>query len=155
MKRWGKSPPPEAQVTGHGKPYRVQGQIGDLGAARSSARKSGPGPGYRPLRQMILSAAQAAQTEFGLQPFRSQYLNVWLRSPVLLGRFTVETAVCRCCPPLFPLAAYPDSDTEMPSPKPTPDQLAGVSLSEMFSGSEVRWTAPPVVEAASQLQRPK
>jgi len=37
VKRWGKSPPPAAQATGHGKPHRVQGQIGDL--------RSGPLPG--------------------------------------------------------------------------------------------------------------
>jgi len=38
VKRWGKSPPLQAQAWRHGKPHRVQGQIGDLGAARSTAR---------------------------------------------------------------------------------------------------------------------
>src|ERR1041384_8380438 len=33
VKRWGKSPPLQAQARRHGKPHRVQGQIGDLGAA--------------------------------------------------------------------------------------------------------------------------
>ena len=56
MKRWGKSPPLRAQARRHGKPHRVQGQIGDPGAARSSSRESGMGPGYWLLRQMILSS---------------------------------------------------------------------------------------------------
>jgi len=41
VKRWGKSPPREAQATRHGKPHRVQGQIGNRGAARSALRESG------------------------------------------------------------------------------------------------------------------
>ena len=57
VKRWGKSPPLETQVTRHGKPHRVQGQIGDHGAARSKSRHRATGSGYRPLRQMILSPA--------------------------------------------------------------------------------------------------
>ncbi len=36
VKRWCKRPPREAQVTRHGKPHRVQGQIGNRGAARSA-----------------------------------------------------------------------------------------------------------------------
>ena len=82
MKRWGKSPPLQAQARRHGKPHRVQGQIGDPGAARSIAPHSGTGSGYWLLRQMILSAAlserdrlrsfpeRAAKTKFGLQPFQ-------------------------------------------------------------------------------------
>ena len=61
MKRWGKSPPRGAQATRHGKPHRVQGQIGNRGAARSAFRESGTGFGYRLLRQMILSAARRRQ----------------------------------------------------------------------------------------------
>ena len=38
VKRWGKSPPPGEQSKGHGKPHRVQGQIGNRGAARSQAQ---------------------------------------------------------------------------------------------------------------------
>jgi len=38
VKRWGKSPPLQAQARRHGKPHRVQGQIGDRGAARSMPR---------------------------------------------------------------------------------------------------------------------
>ena len=38
VKRWCKRPPPQAQARGHGKPHRVQGQIGDPGAARSTAK---------------------------------------------------------------------------------------------------------------------
>src|ERR1022692_4515117 len=55
VKRCGKSAPREAQATRHGKPHRVQGQIGNLGAARSAFRESGTGFGYRSPRQMILS----------------------------------------------------------------------------------------------------
>ena len=61
VKRWCKRPPREAQATRHGKPHRVQGQIGNRGAARSVSRESGTGFGYRSLRQMILSAARRRQ----------------------------------------------------------------------------------------------
>ena len=61
VKRWCKRPPREAQATRHGKPHRVQGQIGNPGAARSAFRESGTGFGYRSLRQMILSAARRRQ----------------------------------------------------------------------------------------------
>src|ERR1700759_4687158 len=45
VKRWCKRPPLEAQATRHGKPHRVQGQIGDPGAARSVFRESERVPG--------------------------------------------------------------------------------------------------------------
>ena len=61
VKRWCKRPPREAQATRHGKPRRVQGQIGNPGAARSAFRESETGFGYRSLRQMILSAARRRQ----------------------------------------------------------------------------------------------
>ena len=61
VKRCGKSAPREAQATRHGKPHRVQGQIGNRGAARSAWRESAAGFGYRSLRQMILSAARRRQ----------------------------------------------------------------------------------------------
>ena len=61
MKRWCKRPPREAQATRHGKPHRVQGQIGNPGAARSAFRESETGFGYRSLRQMILSVARRRQ----------------------------------------------------------------------------------------------
>ena len=54
----------------------MQGQIEDLGAARSKFRESGTGPGYRLLRQMILSASQEVQTEFGLQPFQNHFASL-------------------------------------------------------------------------------
>ena len=60
VKRCGKSAPREAQATRHGKPRRVQGQIGNRGAARSASAKAA-GFGYRSLRQMILSAARRRQ----------------------------------------------------------------------------------------------
>jgi len=45
VKRWGKSPPPHAQARGHGKPHRVQGQIGDPEAARFMFRTTERVPG--------------------------------------------------------------------------------------------------------------
>jgi hypothetical protein len=45
VKRWGKSPPLQAQARRHGKPHRVQGQIGDPGAARSTFRTTEQVPG--------------------------------------------------------------------------------------------------------------
>ncbi len=45
VKRWGKSPPLQAQARRHGKPHRVQGQIRDLGAARSTFRTAERVPG--------------------------------------------------------------------------------------------------------------
>ena len=60
VKRCGKSAPREAQATRHGKPHRVQGQIGNPGAARSRFRESETDSGYRLLRQMILSARKGA-----------------------------------------------------------------------------------------------
>jgi hypothetical protein len=55
VKRCGKSAPREAQATRHGKPHRVQGQIGNPGAARSRFRESETDSGYRLHRQMVLS----------------------------------------------------------------------------------------------------
>jgi hypothetical protein len=74
VKRCGKSAPREAQATRHGKPHRVQGQIGNPGAARSEFREIETGSGYWLLRQMILSVSQEAQTKFGLQPFQNHFL---------------------------------------------------------------------------------
>ena len=59
VKRWCKRPPREAQATRHGKPHRVQGQIGNRGAVRSAFRESETGFGYRSLRQMILSTRKS------------------------------------------------------------------------------------------------
>ena len=58
VKRCGKSAPREAQATRHGKPHRVQGQIGNPGAARSRSRESVTDSGYRLPRQMILSSEE-------------------------------------------------------------------------------------------------
>ncbi len=60
VKRCGKSAPREAQATRHGKPHRVQGQIGNPGAARSRFRESETDSGYRLHRQMVLSARKSA-----------------------------------------------------------------------------------------------
>ncbi len=60
VKRCGKSAPREAQATRHGKPHRVQGQIGNPGAARSRFRESETDSGYRPHRQMVLSTRKGA-----------------------------------------------------------------------------------------------
>ena len=59
VKRCGKSAPREAQATRHGKPHRVQGQIGNPGAARSSFRESETDSGYRLHRQMVLSTRKS------------------------------------------------------------------------------------------------
>ena len=85
VKRCGKSAPPVEQLAGHGKPHRVQGQIGNPGAARSTLRESATGSGYRSLRQMILSAPQGAQTELGLQPFQNHFAGQFLRSTTAAG----------------------------------------------------------------------
>ena len=45
VKRWCKRPPLPAQAVRHGKPHRVQGQIGNLGAARSRFRSAKQVPG--------------------------------------------------------------------------------------------------------------
>ena len=71
VKRCGKSAPREAQATRHGKPHRVQGQIGNPGAARSMFRESKTGFGYRLRRQMILTV-QTSGTKFGLYPFQNR-----------------------------------------------------------------------------------
>ena len=60
VKRCGKSAPREAQATRHGKPHRVQGQIGNRGVARFASPLNGAGFGYWLLRQMILSARKGA-----------------------------------------------------------------------------------------------
>ncbi len=60
VKRCGKSAPREAQATRHGKPHRVQGQIGNPGAARSRFRESETDSGYRLHRQMVLSTRKSA-----------------------------------------------------------------------------------------------
>ena len=59
VKRCGKSAPREAQATRHGKPHRVQGQIGNPGAARSKFRESETDSGYRLHRQMVLSTRKS------------------------------------------------------------------------------------------------
>jgi hypothetical protein len=71
VKRCGKSAPREAQATRHGKPHRVQGQIGNRGAARSASAKAD---------RFRVSAAETndslrrkAQTKFGLQPFQNHF----------------------------------------------------------------------------------
>ena len=83
VKRCGKSAPRFAQARRHGKPHRVQGQIGNPGAARSRFRESETGSGYRLQRQMILSAARRRQnsayspskTIFLAYPWRHSFRN--------------------------------------------------------------------------------
>ena len=81
VKRCGKSAPREAQATRHGKPHRVQGQIGNPGAARSTFRESETGSGYRLPRQMILSAARRRQNS----AYSPSETNSYLRSPASTG----------------------------------------------------------------------
>ena len=69
VKRCGKSAPREAQATRHGKPHRVQGQIGNRGAARSASAKVDR---FRvSVAETNDSLRREAQTEFGLQPFQN------------------------------------------------------------------------------------
>ena len=70
VKRRFKRPPPATQEAGHGKPLREQDQIGDLRCGPHRIGESRSGSGYRSLREMTLSLAQARKTEFGLQPFQ-------------------------------------------------------------------------------------
>ena len=71
VKRCGKSAPREAQATRHGKPHRVQDQIGNPGAARSGAAKAA---GFRVLvAKTNDSLRRKAQTEIGLQLFQNQF----------------------------------------------------------------------------------
>ena len=72
VKRWGKSPPLQAQARRHGKPHRVQGQIGDPGAARSVLRlvRSGSRVLAAKTNDSLLRVT-SGQTEFGLQPFQN------------------------------------------------------------------------------------
>jgi len=69
VKRCGKSAPREAQATRHGKPRRVQDQIGNPGTARSSDAKA---DGFRvSVAKTNDSLRRKAQTKFGLQPFQN------------------------------------------------------------------------------------
>ena len=70
VKRRFKRPPPATQEAGHGKPPQEQDQIGNPWRGPRRFRASGTDSGYRLLRQMALSPAQAGKTEFGLQPFQ-------------------------------------------------------------------------------------
>ena len=71
VKRCGKSAPREAQATRHGKPHRVQDQIGNPGAARSISAKA---DGFRVLvAKTNDSLRRKAQTKFGLQPFQNHF----------------------------------------------------------------------------------
>jgi hypothetical protein len=76
VKRCGKSAPLEAQATRHGKPHRVQGQIGDPGAARSMFRESETGSGYWLLRQMILSCGEIrGRQNSAYSPSKTNFFN--------------------------------------------------------------------------------
>jgi len=87
VKRCGKSAPRGAQATRHGKPHRVQGQIGNPGAARSRFRESETDSGYRLLRQMILSVSCEAKTEFGLQSFQNLFASTEIQRSEFLCQF--------------------------------------------------------------------
>jgi hypothetical protein len=61
VKRWGKSPPPQEQSRGHGKPRRVQGQIGNRGVAHAVPRvKPGQVSGTAAQRNGPLRSARNA-----------------------------------------------------------------------------------------------
>ena len=120
VKRRGKSPPLQAQARRHGKPHRVQGQIGDRGAARSMPRvgqasrlsreeKTGwkpvplcgqvPGTGcsdkwFSPQ----LLRARVGQTEFGLQPFQNQRIRPVANRRIFPHRFVQSRFTARWRP---------------------------------------------------------
>ena len=74
VKRCGKSAPLEAQATRHGKPHRVQGQIGNLAAARRTSAKA---DGFRVLAaETNDSLRRKAKTKFGLQPSQNHF-SIW------------------------------------------------------------------------------
>ena len=87
VKRCGKSAPREAQATRHGKPHRVQGQIGN---------PERPAPGFAKVRRIPgigcidkwFSPLARVQTEFGLQPFQNQF-------PKPVGAFNKAALLCR------------------------------------------------------------
>jgi len=102
VKRCGKSAPREAQATRHGKPHRVQGQIGNPGAARSMFRESKTGFGYRLRRQMILTV-QTSGTEFGLYPFQNRLFYLRFTSPLAAARLRF---FCKRCGPWLSFVTY-------------------------------------------------
>ena len=75
VKRRFKRPPLATQEAGHGKPPREQDQIGNLRCGPHRIGESRSDSGYRSLREMTLSLAQARKTEFGLQPFQDTILS--------------------------------------------------------------------------------
>src|ERR1035441_9651615 len=79
VKRWCKRPPREAQATRHGKPHRVQGQIGNPGAARSCSAKA---DGFR---------VSAAQTNDSLRPQGRRQNSAYSPSKTILDlRMTIH-----------------------------------------------------------------
>jgi hypothetical protein len=79
VKRWGKSPPPVWQQTGHGKPHREQCQIGTACCASDGAAFAPAGPGWQlegcwqqhPETNGHLGRGNPPMTESGLQPLRA------------------------------------------------------------------------------------
>jgi hypothetical protein len=61
VKRWGKSPPRQAQARRHGKPHREQGQIGDLSGGPPEFRLSERVPGMAAQRNGPLSPNSATR----------------------------------------------------------------------------------------------
>ena len=76
MKRWGKSPPREAQATRHGKPHRVQGQIGNRGTARSVFAKADRFRVSAAKTNDSLPRSNSGQTEIGLQLFQNHFFSI-------------------------------------------------------------------------------
>ena len=75
VKRWCKRPPREAQATRHGKPHRVQGQIGNRGTARSVSAKADRFRVSAAETNDSLPRRNSGQTEIGLQLFQNQFQN--------------------------------------------------------------------------------
>jgi hypothetical protein len=87
VKRWGKSPPRETQVPRHGKPHRVQGQIGNRGTARSASVKTD---------RFRVSAAQTNDSLLGAIRADRNRLTA-LPEPISSGAATVMKKVSVLC----------------------------------------------------------
>ena len=123
VKRCGKSAPREAQATRHGKPHRVQDQIGNPGAARSTSAKA---DGFRVLvAQTNDSLRRKAQTKFGLQPFQNHFLTDLrsYRSQLIIGaeKFNLGAA-CANNPASFWRASPPQSRCDLALPSKPPNK---------------------------------
>ena len=136
VKRRGKSPPPAAQASGHGKPHRVQGQIGDPGAARSKAQAGSRVSAAQindPLRRATgedrtrLTALSRLHYFAGFDrtglPLRSSVCGVDCREsehPTVLIRFVNNSSGARLCAKRQPQQRGSFCGWVSPQPRPYP-----------------------------------